>query len=74
MNSRALGVACYALLLFGNAAAVLTNGTIDDQYGDSVTGALPTYFPPNLWVQGDQCSSSTCPAQPDPELAFDQSE
>jgi hypothetical protein len=73
MTFRALKFA-HALLLLStqNAAAVPTNRTIDDQFGDSATGALPTYSPSDRWTEGTQCT--TCLAQPDPELAFDHSE
>ena len=64
----------YALLIFNHvrsAAALAVNRTIDDQFGDSVTGALPVYSPENIWTQGNQCS---CFAQPDYEQTFDHSE
>ncbi|KAM5535827.1 hypothetical protein V8D89_010445 [Ganoderma adspersum] len=38
------------------SAAQLSNRTIDDEYGDSVTGTLPDYFGP--WVEGAQCRCS----------------
>lgn len=47
-------VAGSSLCAVGNAAR--TNRTIDDTYGDSVTGALPTYTPPVDWTAGQNCS------------------
>ncbi|KAH9930963.1 uncharacterized protein B0H18DRAFT_952965 [Fomitopsis serialis] len=41
--------------------------TIDDTYGDSVTGATPTYLDTNCWNKGPGCS--VCVAQPDPSQA-----
>jgi hypothetical protein len=55
-----------------NAAALAVNRTIDDEIGDSVTGALPIYVPQNIWTQGNQCT--TCWADPDYQQTFDQSE
>ncbi|KZT18125.1 hypothetical protein NEOLEDRAFT_1080931 [Neolentinus lepideus HHB14362 ss-1] len=47
-----------------------TNRTIDDQWGDSVTGILPTYLPANdTWQQGANCSS--CYSRPNASLAYD---
>jgi len=68
---RALKLAC-VLLIFRSAAALAINRTIDDQFGDSATGALPIYSPENMWAQGNQCS--TCFAQPDYQQTFDHSE
>ena len=34
----------------------LINRTIDDELGDSVTGAKPTYLPGGTWKQGTACS------------------
>ena len=39
--------------------AVLANNTIDDVFGDSITGVPPTYFPATGWRQGDACAQ--CP-------------
>jgi hypothetical protein len=60
-----------AFLLFsllGSGLAALVNRTIDDQYGDSITGATPVYAPKALWTQGALCQS--CGAQPDPTMVF----
>jgi hypothetical protein len=65
----------YVLLIFnhvGSAAALAINRTIDDQFGDSVTGAVPIYSPGNVWTQGNVCTG--CVAQPDYEQTFDHSE
>ena len=42
--------------------------TIDDTYGDSVTGALPTYSDTDCWNQGP---CSTCFLKPDASKAHD---
>ncbi|KAI0760712.1 hypothetical protein C8Q74DRAFT_1372525 [Fomes fomentarius] len=46
------------------ARAISVNRTIDDRYGDSVTGQLPQFMP-NSWSKGEQCPG--CHAQPDPK-------
>jgi hypothetical protein len=62
----------YALLFFKHVCVFGINVTIDDQNGDSVTGAVPSYSPGNKWQQGSQCPG--CFAQPDPQQTFDGSE
>ena len=37
------------------SAATLTNRTIDDQNGDSVTGVVPIFLPAGSWSQGSDC-------------------
>jgi hypothetical protein len=61
----------YSLQLTAKTAAVMTNISVDDQYGDSVTKASPSYYPPGKWSQGQQCHG--CEAQPNPAYAFDHS-
>ena len=52
-----------------SAFANLVNITIDDQFGDAVTGAIPGYLPtPGNWSIGQNCPG--CFAQPDASLAF----
>ncbi|KAJ7684402.1 hypothetical protein DFH06DRAFT_1027286 [Mycena polygramma] len=46
---------------------VFSNRTIDDEFGDSVTGVLPSYSP--FWKQGASCGGN-CSLHPDPALAF----
>ncbi|THH03760.1 hypothetical protein EW145_g6032 [Phellinidium pouzarii] len=46
----------------------LINVTVDDQFGDSQTGALPEFLPSDGWAQGNICSG--CGVQPDPSQAF----
>ncbi|KAH9930965.1 uncharacterized protein B0H18DRAFT_120163 [Fomitopsis serialis] len=55
-----------ALFIILQCAAVVLGElrTIDDTYGDSVTGATPTYLDTNCWNQGPNCS--VCVSQPDP--------
>ncbi|EIW63923.1 uncharacterized protein TRAVEDRAFT_41348 [Trametes versicolor FP-101664 SS1] len=44
------------------ATAILVNRTIDDKYGDSVTGVVPTYAPDSYWTDGSLCY--TCNVYP----------
>jgi hypothetical protein len=48
-------------ILSVHAGAV--NRTIDDQYGDNVTGLKPIYFPEKEWNYGPECL--TCIIRPD---------
>ncbi|KAE9385626.1 hypothetical protein BT96DRAFT_892021 [Gymnopus androsaceus JB14] len=41
---------------------------IDDQYGDSVSGAIPTYEPSGEWQNGSTCTG--CAIRPDAKQAF----
>ncbi|EIW63880.1 uncharacterized protein TRAVEDRAFT_103451, partial [Trametes versicolor FP-101664 SS1] len=50
-------LAPFCILPVLTSAAILVNRTIDDQYGDIVTGALPTYAPSNQWAYGPSCNS-----------------
>jgi hypothetical protein len=60
------------LLLFAALVSCVTAGpsnrTIDDQKGDSVTGAVPVRAPVGGWSLGP---CETCFVKPDPSLAFD---
>lgn len=47
---------CFLLLAVA-CTAVLVNHTIDDKYGDSSTGIIPTYRPKENWAYGDTCRS-----------------
>ncbi|KAH9897634.1 hypothetical protein C8Q73DRAFT_364946 [Cubamyces lactineus] len=38
-------------------SAALVNRTIDDYFGDRVTGVVPTYQPTGSWAQGNICST-----------------
>ncbi|TFK55643.1 hypothetical protein OE88DRAFT_643167 [Heliocybe sulcata] len=38
------------------ARATITNRTIDDQYGDEVSGLQPNYSPAAAWNQGSSCT------------------
>ena len=58
-----------ALLATACAAALPTNRTIDDEEGDSVTGLMPQYFPPNGWNVGATCAG--CLVHLDPSQTFD---
>ncbi|KAH9829640.1 uncharacterized protein C8Q71DRAFT_717950 [Rhodofomes roseus] len=53
------------------APGTLTNRTIDDYYGDSVTGLQPQYRSGSAWNYGPQCPG--CFIQPAADEAFDQS-
>lgn len=43
---------------FLDSLCFITNVTIDDQYGDAVTGSRPTYSPSNTWISGVGCPTS----------------
>ncbi|KAI0640175.1 hypothetical protein C8Q77DRAFT_116682 [Trametes polyzona] len=50
------GFTLFSLCLLPLVSSKLVNRTIDDEKGDSVTGAQPTYAPDNLnWIQGTTC-------------------
>ena len=51
------------------ASSTTVNVTVDDEQGDSRTGAQPTYAPSDGWSQGATCSG--CEVKADPALAFD---
>ena len=48
---------CLLLLFAAYTHARSTNRTIDDEYGDSVTGLAPEYSPPGAWHQGSTCQA-----------------
>ena len=55
-------------LVLPTTRAALVNYTIDDTFGDSVTGAKPVYLPASPWA-GPGCT--TCAIVPVKALAFD---
>jgi hypothetical protein len=62
---------CRVLLLLALLRGVfptISNVTVDDEYGDEVTGAKPSYSPSEGWSQGANCTG--CLAKPDPSQAF----
>ncbi|KAI9059942.1 hypothetical protein FKP32DRAFT_1633776 [Trametes sanguinea] len=51
--------------------AVLANRTIDDQLGDSVTGAVPSHTPDEGWTTGQTCPGCGIhPGEVDPDKTF----
>ncbi|KAJ7891331.1 hypothetical protein B0H14DRAFT_1072905 [Mycena olivaceomarginata] len=58
-------------LIDASLPPVISNRTIDDQFGDSVSGALPSYSPVSfqVWNVGASCGDK-CAVHPDPALAF----
>ncbi|EED78998.1 predicted protein [Postia placenta Mad-698-R] len=61
---------CILLLLVRFSLATLTNRTIDDSNGDSVTGLQPVFAPASgAWHTGQTCPS--CLVQPDENQVFD---
>ncbi|KAI0756229.1 hypothetical protein C8Q80DRAFT_15800 [Daedaleopsis nitida] len=56
------------LLVTTCAQAGSTNRTIDDEHGDSVTGARPTFSPAGGWKQGGTCQD--CFVKLDPAQTF----
>jgi len=70
MNFMLLLSQVLLILLAGyTTKALQVNATIDDELGDSVTGALPVYSPQNVWSRGDECT--TCFAKADVQQAFE---
>ncbi|EJD01916.1 uncharacterized protein FOMMEDRAFT_147086 [Fomitiporia mediterranea MF3/22] len=49
-------------------SAAARNITVDDTYGDEVTGAKPVYSPADVWNPGPGCS--TCAIKPDATQAY----
>lgn len=68
----------YLLLLYGYTSAGPTNRTIDDQFGDSVTGAQVTYTPSGssvptgdtAWEDASSCAQLGCFVDPGTSQAF----
>ncbi|KAJ7191770.1 hypothetical protein GGX14DRAFT_528638 [Mycena pura] len=60
----------YFLTHFSRCFAAISNRTIDDTYGDAITGFIPIYTSAN-WNVGQNCSR--CFVRPDPHQAFDSS-
>lgn len=61
---------CILLLLVRFSLATLTNRTIDDSNGDSVTGLQPVFAPASgAWHTGQSCPG--CLVQPDENQVFD---
>lgn len=58
------------VLVIRPGAGSLVNHTIDDQYGDSQTGAQPAYTPSTSFTQGSSCSG--CGAKLNSSEAFDE--
>jgi hypothetical protein len=54
-----------------SACAVLRNATIDDRYGDSLTGVIPHFFPAEgqVW-EGEVSEECSCPIKPDSRYTF----
>lgn len=61
---------CYLIATAQIAFAAQVNRSIDDTYGDSVTGDRPTYLPTTGGVWAD-ATCQGCAIQPNPSLAFD---
>jgi hypothetical protein len=63
--------AIYILLtaFFEIATATRVNRTIDDTFGDSLTGDKPTYLPSAVWNDLN-ATCDTCVTQLDPNQAF----
>ncbi|KAF8350376.1 hypothetical protein F5887DRAFT_1208434 [Amanita rubescens] len=68
MPTRQAILGLLALLLVCTTQAVLVNRTIDDTYGDNITGQKPVYQPNGPW-HGVECSD--CATNPNASLAFD---
>jgi len=69
---RAVGLVLFFFVVnilgqFGSA--VLVNRTIDDYFGDPITGIFPVYSPSSSWQQGNGCAG--CTVRPNSSMAFD---
>lgn len=53
---------------YWSASATVLNVTIDDTYGDTLTGGSMHYSPENAWKANLNCTG--CKAQPDPLFAL----
>ncbi|KAI0640166.1 hypothetical protein C8Q77DRAFT_114749 [Trametes polyzona] len=60
--------AVYAVLPIIGSRAILVNRTIDDTYGDSVTGLGPSYSPPGSWALGPECVGCAVHAAQSPSV------
>lgn len=69
MPIRRIILTLLTLLLVCTTQAVLVNRSIDDTYGDNVTGQVPVYQPNGAW-NGVNCSG--CFIVPNKSLAFDE--
>ncbi|KAI0714765.1 hypothetical protein C8Q76DRAFT_618603, partial [Earliella scabrosa] len=50
---------CFLLCCAILVSSSFVNRTIDDEFGDSATGVLPSYLPPNGWSKGPGCEACT---------------
>ncbi|KAI0756222.1 hypothetical protein C8Q80DRAFT_16007 [Daedaleopsis nitida] len=59
-------------IVTSTAKSVFVNRTIDDELGDSATGAQPSYLPKGKWNQGTECSGCHIgPSMVDTRQVFD---
>ena len=63
-----LSLSASRLALIPQASATPANVTVDDTYGDLLTGNQIIYEPQGSWEPGQSCS--TCTAHPNKSLAF----
>jgi len=68
LPSLFLHVLLVVLIFIRNSSGNVVNLTIDDTFGDALTGARPVYSPGELW-QGNTCIN--CAINPDPSFAFE---
>ncbi|KAJ7167452.1 hypothetical protein C8R43DRAFT_877357 [Mycena crocata] len=59
----------WILWLLRSCIAIVSNRTIDDTKGDSITGFIPIYSPAKQWTPGTNCSG--CLVQPEIGRLFD---
>jgi hypothetical protein len=57
------------LVLLRGVDGIISNITVDDENGDEVTGAKPSFSPNDAWLQGAGCNG--CAATPSLAFAFD---
>ena len=72
LSSFRMACVILMLMLLTGALSMVSNRTIDDQLGDSVTGERAVYLPNTIWTLGSECAG--CFARPDPARTFDHSQ
>ena len=59
----------FLFLILRASSGFRVNVTVDDQYGDPLTGKTPSYEPGGVWRQGSSCTG--CSIKLDPNQTCD---
>ena len=59
----------FLFLILRDSSGFRVNVTVDDQYGDPLTGQTPSYEPGGVWRQGSSCTG--CSIKLDPNQTCD---